>query len=72
LSECAVDNKDILPYFGTQYIGEQLRCMVEKLGGASLTPLFTHLVRSEALRQGEKRTSEMLQESPKQSDRKQR
>jgi BlaI family penicillinase repressor len=36
------------------YIGGQLRAMAEKLCGGSLTPLLTHLVKTESLSQKER------------------
>ncbi len=48
------------------YIGGQLRAMAEKLCGGSLTPLLTHLVKTEALSKQERTELRKLLEKPPQ------
>jgi BlaI family penicillinase repressor len=46
------------------YIGGQLRAMAEKLCGGSLTPLLTHLVKTESLSKKERSELRRMLEKP--------
>ncbi|MCI0701407.1 MAG: BlaI/MecI/CopY family transcriptional regulator [Planctomycetia bacterium] len=46
------------------YIGGQLRAMAEKLCGGSLTPLLTHLVKTESLSKKERNELRKMLEKP--------
>ena len=46
------------------YIGGQLRAMAEKLCGGSLTPLLTHLVKTETLSAKERKELRRMLEKP--------
>jgi predicted transcriptional regulator len=49
------------------YIGGQLRAMAERLCGGSLTPLLTHLVRTETLSEADRKALRTLLNQPKPS-----
>jgi predicted transcriptional regulator len=50
------------------YIGGQLRAMARRLCGGSLTPLLTHLIRTEALSARDRSELRRLLEKPKKPD----
>jgi predicted transcriptional regulator len=47
-----------------QYIGGQLRAMAEKLCGGAMTPILTHLVRTETLSAKERNELRRLLDKP--------